>query len=72
VFDDPALITSLSAFSETRVQEQEASGGDLENDSTLSSRSTALFLKVSAAADFFSSNKTLMSEPPSVLVDLSM
>lgn len=72
MFDDPVLITSLSVFSETRLQEQEEVGTEVEGDRAPSgSKSTTLFLKVSAAADFFSSNKTLMSEPPPVLVDLS-
>jgi len=71
VFGDPVLITSLSTFSESRLQDQEALGGEVDgNTSPSRSKSTALFLKISAAADFFSSNKTLMREPPPVLVDL--
>ena len=71
MFDDPVLITSLSTFSESRLEGRKSLGGEFDGDTTpVRSKSTALFLKVSAAADFFSSNKTLMREPPPVLVDL--
>jgi hypothetical protein len=64
------LITSLAAFSEER-QSDEADAEKSSDVEDQAGRSSALFLQVSAAADFYTNNKTLMNDPPAVLVDLS-
>jgi len=74
VFDTPKLISSLAAFSKAR-QEQTAAKVSKEGqlDPVAGPEvSSVLFLQVSAAANFFTSNETLMNQPPEVLVDLSM
>lgn len=69
VFETPLLVSSLAAYSERR---QDFGLGDpeyTEADSSTSSKS-ALFLQIHSAADFFSSNRTLMEFPPAVDVDI--
>ncbi|TKA74872.1 hypothetical protein B0A55_05040 [Friedmanniomyces simplex] len=64
-FDTPKLIQSLAAFSEAQP------AIDLPQDiGSGSSEESLLFLRVQAAADFFTTNKTLMSSPPAVDVDI--
>jgi hypothetical protein len=66
-FDTPELIQNLAAFIES-------SHRDTVNPSSrlvpTDGKESILFLHVRAAADFFSSNKTLMQAPPAVDVDL--
>lgn len=72
VFDTPSLISSLSTFSNDRSADRALESGKDQDNSVLDpSLSPALFLRVSAAADYFSSNRTLMNYPPPVLVDIS-
>jgi hypothetical protein len=63
VFDSPGLISDLSTFS--HKQQGEACPSQYP-----SSHQSALFLKIEAAADFYSSNRTRMQNPPPVLVDI--
>lgn len=65
MFDTPALIQSLAAFAEQQaslpangVPEYTQPSGSL------------LFLRVQAAADYFTTNKTLMLRPQPVDVDI--
>ncbi|RMZ17731.1 hypothetical protein D0860_00343 [Hortaea werneckii] len=67
VFDSPELIQSLAAFSENRHLGSEAAGTGRVH---LNDRASVLFLRVQAAADYFSTNKTLMRHPPPVDVDI--
>ena len=66
VFDTPDLIQSLAAFSEQQRQQPSIES----SDSNLSAQQSILFLRIQAAADFFTTNKTLMSDPPAVHVDI--
>jgi len=65
VFDTPDLIQSLAVFSEGQqtIESPQRTGGEALKESLL-------FLHVQAAADFFSTNRTLMNSPPAVDVEL--
>ncbi|KAI6909777.1 hypothetical protein KC318_g16819 [Hortaea werneckii] len=67
VFDNPELIQSLAAFSENVGIDQANTGVGRVHSKH---RASVLFLRVQAAADFFSTNKTLMLHPPPVDVDI--
>ncbi|KAF2858635.1 hypothetical protein K470DRAFT_283155 [Piedraia hortae CBS 480.64] len=67
VFDTPELITSLATFSERQSpKELQQSNIWLAKDY----RSSILFLRVQSAADFFTSAKELMQNPPAVEIDI--
>lgn len=77
VFETPELITALTLYSNSRaesiapVELQEARARtDLRRRSTSKTPTTFLFLQVSAMADYFSLNKTLMERVPPVHVDI--
>ncbi|KAK0842649.1 hypothetical protein LTR03_009129 [Friedmanniomyces endolithicus] len=65
VFDTPDFIQSLAVFSEGQqtIESPQRTGGEALKESLL-------FLHVQAAADFFSTNRTLMNSPPAVDVEL--
>ena len=73
MFDNPDLISSLALFSESRqpVEVDQAILQDRGGSPTQDPKSSTLFLRVTAAADYFSSNKTLMRNVPLVHVDIS-
>lgn len=58
VLDTPDLIQSLAGFAEAQSPEYHTFDS--------SSRDSILFLRLRAAADFFTTNKTLMQTPPPV------
>ncbi|RMY22333.1 hypothetical protein D0866_11974 [Hortaea werneckii] len=67
VFDTPQLIKSLAAFSENSQPSSDAADvGRVHSEH----RASVLFLRVQAAADFYSTNKTLMLHPTPVDVDI--
>ncbi|KAF2722123.1 hypothetical protein K431DRAFT_319954 [Polychaeton citri CBS 116435] len=69
VFDTPDLIQSLAAYADSRQGDSitpPLDTGSIQASPLVS----ALFVRVKAAADFYTSNKTLMQQPPPVLVDL--
>ncbi|KAF2734044.1 hypothetical protein EJ04DRAFT_399168, partial [Polyplosphaeria fusca] len=70
VFDAPDLIASLAAYSEQRQQSVQEEGELLSEQQPPISPST-LFLRIQAAASFYSSNKTLMEHPPLVDADIT-
>ncbi|KAF3765455.1 hypothetical protein M406DRAFT_242463, partial [Cryphonectria parasitica EP155] len=74
VFDTPTLITSLYNYSMSRQFPLNAGNPQADthsyHPSTSSSSSSVLFLRVSAAADYFTLNQTLMKTPEPVLADL--
>ena len=65
VFDTPELIQALAAYAEEPNRKRSEPSRSLAR-----SRESVLFLRVRAAADFFTTNKELMSSPPPVDVDL--
>jgi hypothetical protein len=68
VLQTPELIQQLGAFQAKRPPCQK----DTPIDPSVSSvRTSALFLQIRSAADFYTTNKTLMNNPPSVEVDIS-
>ncbi|CAG7924840.1 unnamed protein product [Penicillium olsonii] len=80
--EDTALLSSLSVYTAARLatidsQLQEdaiprraGSPKEMKSLDTAPSIDSVLFLRVHAAADYFSTNKTLMREVPPVAVDL--
>ncbi|KAG4419924.1 hypothetical protein IFR04_006961 [Cadophora malorum] len=75
VFETPELITSLAQYSETRQTEVMEDLQPMESQGEKNSKvhdevSSTLFLRVFAAADYFTTNKTLMEQVPPVYVDI--
>ncbi|KZF20591.1 hypothetical protein L228DRAFT_269893 [Xylona heveae TC161] len=78
VFDTPDLISSLATFSESRqplpedLEDITPRMDALSNDKPLEIQpdSSILFLQVYAAADYVSTNKSLMEHVPFVVVDI--
>lgn len=70
VFDTPELITSLATYSESRQASLLPDPG-LDRRRVASDPDSLLLLRVFAAADYFTTNKTLMQNVPPVNVDLS-
>lgn len=66
VFDIPELISSLAAYSEQRSSYESLT--DAGNPSA--GERSLLFLRVQAAASYYSTNRTLMDYPPPVDVDI--
>ncbi|KAK0651456.1 hypothetical protein B0T16DRAFT_453918 [Cercophora newfieldiana] len=66
VWENPDLITSLWAYSTARQPEEISPKAHGSGER----RSSVLFLEVLAAADFFTTNATLMQNPPPVDVDI--
>lgn len=79
MFDTTELISSLAAYSESRIQlleKTELAQANLHQPpSDLSrgepERSSVLFLRICTAADYFSSDESLMLHVPPVDVDIS-
>lgn len=68
VFDTPELISSLAGFSDrARTSPPLTLGYTADSSSTAQS---VLFLRVQAAASYYSTNKTLMEYPPLVDADI--
>ncbi|KAB2579305.1 hypothetical protein BFW01_g11617 [Lasiodiplodia theobromae] len=69
VFETPELITALASFSESIPDSKPIVDARKATDPAETSASL-LFLRIQAAADFYSLNKTRMSNPPDVKVDI--
>lgn len=69
VFDTPELISSLATYSESRQASLLPDPG-LDRRRVASDPDSLLLLRVFAAADYFTTNKTLMQNVPPVNVDL--
>lgn len=68
MFDTPHLIQSLAGFAELQASQPQAEDN---NPPRLDySTGTILFLHVQSAADYFTTNKTLMQYPPPVDIDI--
>jgi hypothetical protein len=78
VFDSPELITSLATYSETRQPEGESHEDNIPNISRSFKRlehetdklQSVLLLQILAAADYYTTNRTLMEHVPPVFVDI--
>jgi len=78
VFETPELITSLARYSESRQsapiefedQLSSISKTSLKAKHTYDNVSSALFLHIQAAADYYTMNRTLMQHVPPVFVDI--
>ncbi|KAF2182698.1 hypothetical protein K469DRAFT_585537 [Zopfia rhizophila CBS 207.26] len=69
VFDTPDLISSLAAYSEQRQELGLESTRYLRENLAPNSQSL-LFLRIQAAASFYTTNRTLMEHPPAVDADI--
>ena len=70
MFDTAELIQSLSSFVERPKDRRAHTGPATGGRSRGANQESLLFLRIQAAADFFTTNKTLMSEPPPVDIDI--
>lgn len=76
VWETPDLIQSLAEYASSRrpssssSEDQEPRIHQAVSDETGERSSSALLLRVLAAADYFTDNAGLMVDPPPVLVDL--
>ncbi|KAF2003028.1 hypothetical protein P154DRAFT_544074 [Amniculicola lignicola CBS 123094] len=73
VWATPKLIVSLAKYSQQQQQQQHARGSvdsSVDQEETLGTSQSTLFLRIQAAASFFSSNHTLMEHPPPVDADI--
>ncbi|TVY54592.1 hypothetical protein LSUE1_G008676 [Lachnellula suecica] len=77
VFETPELITSLAQYSEgrqpdpIRIEDQQPSISRKQTPNrTPEGLSSTLFLQVFAAADYYTTNKTIMKSVPPVFVDI--
>jgi len=78
VFDSPELITSLAAYSETRQSEAKSYEDQTRSISRSFKKSghgmdqlqSVLLLQILAAADYYTTNRTLMDHVPPVFVDI--
>lgn len=70
VFETPELIAALASYSES-IPDSRPIAADGRLDSPGDTSASLLFLRIQAAADFYSTNKTLMRSPPDVKVDIS-
>ncbi|KAK6436273.1 hypothetical protein LTR95_007533 [Oleoguttula sp. CCFEE 5521] len=66
VFDTPDLIQKLALYAE----QPDRRTNDTTIASTPDGKESLLFLRMQAAADFFTTNKTRMLDPPPVDIDL--
>ncbi|KAI8943452.1 hypothetical protein NX059_001461 [Plenodomus lindquistii] len=69
VFDTPVLVESLARYSEQLHHKKPQDTHDTKAASSTAPQSI-LFLRVQAAASYYSTNRTLMDSPPPVHVDL--
>lgn len=69
VFDSPELISSLYDYSTSRQSSSPPSSPHWETKPA-EREASILFLRLSAAAEYFTTNRTLMQHPEPVLVDL--
>lgn len=69
VFDTPALITSLYNYSMSR-QAPSSPSSPPKPATAPEHQASILFLRISAAAEYFTTNATLMAHPEPVLVDI--
>jgi hypothetical protein len=78
VFETPDLIASLSRYSDSRQENPigredqipSLSKASLDSRNTYDDVSSVLLLRIEAAADYYTMNKTLMEQVPPVFVDI--
>lgn len=67
VFDTPNLISSVASYSEQQPEQSK----QLDKRGATGGAESVLFLRVQAAASYYSTNRTLMEHPQPVDVDIS-
>jgi hypothetical protein len=71
VFDTPGLISSLAQYSE-QLLEPDVEKRPLHKPVAPLAAQSVLFLRIQAAASYYSTNRTLMEYPEPLDVDISM
>jgi len=75
VFDTPSLISALGIYSEAHKSSEELLGSPTQRSAVAPSlttkNSSLLFLQMFSAADYYTSNRTLMNYPPPVDIEIS-
>jgi hypothetical protein len=71
VFDSSTLLQDLAAYAEERqnILATDDLGG--LDGSSIAAKQSVLFLRIHSAANFYSTDKALMQDPPPVYVDIS-
>ncbi|KAH7073804.1 hypothetical protein BKA63DRAFT_534183 [Paraphoma chrysanthemicola] len=69
VFDTPELISSLAKYSE-QIQETDVEFLGAHDTASAPAAQSILFLRIQAAASYYSANRTLMEHPELVDVDI--
>ncbi|KAJ4369932.1 hypothetical protein N0V83_005696 [Neocucurbitaria cava] len=69
VFDTPELISSLAQYSE-QLQGAKSQVEPYNHEPQQTAPQSVLFLRIQAAASYYSTNRTLMESPPPVHVDI--
>ena len=73
VFSNATLLSTLASYSESRQIDGVYVGNNIipaASSSTVSGTQSVAFLRVTAAADYYSANKTLMENIQPVVVDI--
>ncbi|KAK2879280.1 hypothetical protein FQN49_001026 [Arthroderma sp. PD_2] len=73
VVQSPKLLSSMAEFAESHVQVKENDANEKRpapQETTGSPAGVTLFLLIDTAADYFTSNKSLMADVPPVLADI--
>ncbi|KFZ09521.1 hypothetical protein V502_08687 [Pseudogymnoascus sp. VKM F-4520 (FW-2644)] len=73
VFKNPSLIMSLAEYSETQHRNPESVGDSVKSalqPATGATEQSLLFLSISAAADYYTTDIALMANPSPVFVDI--
>jgi hypothetical protein len=71
VFDTPALLQDLYTYTEERQNILVADDLEGSGSSTLTANRSVLFLRINSAANFYTTDKALMQDPPPVYADIS-
>jgi hypothetical protein len=71
VFDTPALLQDLYIYTEERQNILVADDLEGFGGSTVTANRSVLFLRVNSAANFYTTDNSLMQDPPPVYADIS-
>ncbi|CAD0112737.1 unnamed protein product [Aureobasidium uvarum] len=71
-YEAPALLQDLSSYAEERQNILLAGGSGDAGELTTAAKRSVLFLRVQSAANFYTTDKALMQQPPPVYVDIRL
>ncbi|KAI4769655.1 hypothetical protein E4T52_15288 [Aureobasidium sp. EXF-3400] len=70
VFDSTTLLQGLSTYAEERQNILVADDLQGLDESTIAAKQSVLFLRIRSAANFYTTDRALMQDPPPVYVDI--